>query len=258
MSGLATPLYFSGKGRVLVAKRDANGRPLAFARFADCAGAKMELGNSTTDIYEDETGDNLLAAQIPGQKSAKLTLTCKQFTKVSAALGFYSEPITLEAGTVTGETFPTDLQAGDEIALRYGNVTDLVITDSTGTPKTMTKDTEYQENSLIFGNVGILKDATTGTYTEPLKAAYSYATADVVPLFSTTPEDRYIRIEGLNNAENKAPVLIEIFKGRCQPFSSVDWIGQQAANQDLAVGCLYDPLNASNANYGKFARVTFL
>lgn len=255
---LDTPQYFSGQGVVKVAKRGPTGRPLAFATFADCSAAKLEMKANLTDIFEDQTGDKLLAAQIPGQKSVNLTLTCKQFTKVSAALGFYSQPLSIVAGTATGEVFPTGLQAGDEIALKYGNVSNLVITDSTGTPKTMTKDTQYQENSLIFGNVGILQDMTTGAYLEPLKAAYSYGAADSFPMFSQTPEDRYVRIEGLNAAESNAPVLIEIYRGKPQPFSSVDWIGEAAANQDLAIGCLYDPLNAANANYGKFARVTFL
>lgn len=258
MSGLSLPQYYSGQGRVLVAKRDSNGRPLAFARFADCSAAKMPLSSDTTDIFEDETGNKVLAAQIPGQKKTSLTLTCKQFTKISAALGFYSDPVSIEEGTVTGEKFPTGLMAGDEIALKYGNVSDLVITDSTGTPKTLTKGTEYKENSLTFGNVGILKDKTDGSYTEPLQAAYSYAAADSFPMFTQVPEERYIRIEGLNVAESSKPVLIEVYRGRPKPFSSIDWIGQSAANEDLEIGCLYDALNASNANYGGFARVTFL
>jgi len=255
---LDTPQYFSGQGRVLVAKRGVTGRPLAFALFADCSAAKLELKNNTTDIYEDQTGNKLLAAQIPGQKSGTLTLTCKQFSKTSAALGFYSAPLSIAAGTVTGEVLPTGLQAGDEIALKYGNVSDLVLTDSTGTPKTLTNGTEYKENSLIFGNVGILEDMTAGSYIEPVKAAYSYEAADSFPMFTQMPEDRYIRIEGLNVAESNAPVLIEVYRGKPQPFASVDWIGEAAANEDLAIGCLYDSLNAADATYGGFARVTFL
>lgn len=255
---LALPQYYSGQGRVLVAKRGTNGRPLAFALFADCSAAKMPLSADSTDIFEDQTGNKVLAAQIPGQKKSTLTLTCKQFTKTSAALGFYSEPVSLVTGTVTAEAFPTDLQAGDEIGLKYGNVSDLVVTDSTGTPVTLTKGTQYKENSLVFGNVGILQDATDGTYTEPLKAAYSYGAADSFPMFTKSPEERYIRIEGLNAAENNAPVLIEVYRGKVQPFSEIDWIGQTAANEDLAIGCLFDSLNAADANYGGFARVTFL
>lgn len=255
---LDLPQYFSGQGRVLVAKRSALGRALAFALFADCSAAKMELKSNMTDIYEDQSGDKLLAAQIPGQKSGTLTLTCKQFTKTSAALGFYSAPLSIVAGTVTGEVLPPGLQAGDEIALKYGNASNLIITDSTATPKTLTKGTEYKENSLVFGNVGILEDMTAGAYVEPLKAAYGYAAADSFPMFTQMPEDRYIRIEGLNAAESNAPVLIEVYRGKPQPFASVEWIGEAAANEDLAIGCLYDSLNAADANYGGFARVTFL
>ena len=255
---LALPQYYSGQGRVLTAKRSALGRALQFALFADCSAVKMPLSADTTDIYEDMTGNKVLAAQIPGQKKSSLTITCKQFTKTSAALGFYSDPISLTTGTVTGEQLPADLQPGDEIGLEHGNVSELVITDSTGTPKTLTKDTQYKENSLVFGNVGMLQDKTAGTYQEPLFAAYSYGAADSFPMFTKTPEERYIRIEGLNAAENNAPVLIEVYRGKVQPFASIDWIGQSAANQDLTVGCLFDSLNAADANYGGFARVTFL
>jgi len=41
-----------------------------------------------------------------------------------------------------------------------------------------------------------------------------------------------------------------------QAIDKIFW--QAAANEDLAIGCLYDSLNAADANYGGFARVTFL
>jgi hypothetical protein len=250
--------YFSGQGRILVAKRLATGRPGAFSLLADCSSAKLELKVDQENIQESMSGERLVAKVLDKAKSATLTVTCKQFSKTSVALGFYSDPLSIVAGSVTGEAFPLDLAAGDEIGLNYGNVSDLVITDSTGTPLTMTKDTQYAENSLVFGNVGILQDAATGGYTEPLLAAYSYAAADSFPMFSKTPEERYIRIEGLNTAEDDAPVLIEMYNGKAAPFSSVDWISDSASNQDIPFNLLYDPLNATNANYGKFGRVTFL
>lgn len=250
--------YFSGQGRVLVAKRQANGRPLAFSLFCDCSAAKLAMKVDQEKIQESMSGDRLTAKLLNKAKDATLTVTCKQFSKTSAALGFYSTPLSIVAGSVTGEVFPTGLQAGDEIALAFGNASNLVITDSTGTPLTMIKGQQYQENSLIFGNVGILQDAANGAYVEPLKAAYSYEAADSFPMFSDDPEERYIRIEGLNTAEDNAPVLIEMYNGKAAPFSSVDWISDSASNQDVPFELLYDPINALNANYGKFGRVTFL
>lgn len=255
---LTTPQYFSGQGRVKVAKRLPSGRPGPLMLLADCSSAKFEPKVDVEKIKESMTGQRLTAKRNETGKDVTFTVTCKQFSKTSVALGLYSELVSITAGTVTAEAFPTGLAAGDEIALEHGNVSNLVLIDSTGTPKTLVKDTDYAENSLVFGNVGILRDPTTATLTEPILAAYSYAAADSFPMFSKSPEERYIRIEGLNTVEEDAPVLIEIYKGKAAPFSSVDWISDSASNQDIAFDCLFDPLNGADPNFGYFGRVTFL
>lgn len=252
---LDTPQYFSGQGRILVAKRQINGRPGAFALFADCSAAKFSPKVDTEEIDESMTGQRLTARILEKKKSAALTVTCKQFTKTSATLGFYSQSTTIASGSVTGELLPPGLVAGDEVGLAHGNVSALVITDSAGTPATAVLGTNYKLNSAVFGNVGII---TPGALEQPFKAAYSYAQAETYPIFSQTPEERYVRIEGLNTAEDNAPVLIEYYMAKPAPFSSVDWISDSASNQDVDFNLLYDPLNGLDPNFGFFGRVTFL
>jgi len=77
------------------------------------------------------------------------------------------------AGTVTAELLPT-VAEGEVVYLRNPLATNIVLTDSTGAPVTLIKDTHYTTaseptNRIVFKNV-------TGLV-QPFKAAYSFAAA---------------------------------------------------------------------------------
>jgi hypothetical protein len=252
---LESPVYFSGQGRVLVAPRLPSGRPGAFRFLCDCPGAKFDQSTDVEKIKESVTGQRLTAKRLYKGKELNVTIQCKQLSRANLSMGFYSAPQDIAAGTVTGEVAPLDLVADDEVGLDFGAVSDLVITDSAVGPATLVEGTDYQITSAGHGTYKILDP--TG-FTQPFKQAYSYGDQLQYPLFTGLPPERYLRIEGLNTAEDDQPVLIEVYRFASDPFASIDWINDASASFELKGEAEYDALNGADPTLGYFGRVKFL
>lgn len=159
------------------------------------------------------------------------------------------------AGSVTGELFPNPVAVGDVIKLdKPYNVSDLVITDSSGTPVTL--DPEHYDAFLEHGSIELLSLPTTPGLTQPFKAAYKQAGARQVAFFNAAPKLIQLRYEGINLAENNEPVIVEFYKVSTAPLQELALItsGNDLAGMNFDAECLADPSRPANGPLGRFGR----
>ena len=162
-----------------------------------------------------------------------------------------------EAGTVTAELLRNPVAAGDEVALENPGVSDVVITDSTGTPATI--DPEHYELDPAYGNILFLSLPDPAP-TMPLKAAYTYAANKSVSFLSAPQQQVALRYEGINLAEGGAPVIVELYKlspGLLQELALIT-DGNDVAGMQVTGSVLLDSSKSATGPYGQYGRIVQL
>jgi hypothetical protein len=92
--------------------------------------------------------------------------------------------------------------------------------------------------------------------TWPLKAAYNYAAFRQVPFFNRAQPILQVRYEGVNLAENEAPVIVEFFKVSSDPMQSWALIqnGNELAGNAFTLNPLADTARPETGALGRFGR----
>ena len=166
-----------------------------------CANSKLSItmSRSTKDVKESCSGNKLTIAQIETEKSAEVALDMADFDNEMLAYALGGTLSAITGSTVTAEVFPT-VAVGDTVALKYTDVSSVVITDSAGTPATLVAGTNYTIESAAHGMISIVN---LGSYTQPLKAAYTYAAQGNVVGFNNTGVEKGIVYDGINTQDGK-------------------------------------------------------
>ena len=246
-------MYFSGQGRVYLAPATA-GVPGAFRYVGNCPVLNVALETDVLEHKESTSGQRLTDLRIIRGKSSKFNFTIEEFNKDNLALACYGAASSISGSTVSAQTFPT-VVVGDYVELTHPDVSSLVITDSAGTPATATLGTHYEITSAKHGTVKIL---SLGSFTQPFKAAYSYATRTNINMLTQGFADRWVKFDGLNTVDSNRPVLIDLYKVNFDPAGQQDWINDDIMKCELAGGVLYDSTKEADTVLGQFGRIQLL
>lgn len=252
-------MYFRGQGKVLIGKRNSTtGVAQALRYVGKTSEVNVGLQVQTQTRKESETGQRLPALRYSTDNSASLEFKIEDATKENWGFAFRGTPAQIAAGTVTGEVQPTGIVVGDLLRTAKPDISSLVVTDSTGSPKTLTAATNYSIFNARTGSVQILDLTTGGPFVQPFKFAYSNALADNVPFFNTADTEWWFRFEGLNDVDSGRPVLVELYKCYFDPAQSFPLKGDAPATFDIKGSPVYDDTKVADAVLGQFGRVVLL
>lgn len=245
---------FSFQGKVWLADRSPTGKPLALRWVDDAAELQIKLNADKSERTESYTGNRLTKAVLSKSKKASLSLKLNAATKENLALALYGTAAVVTTGTVTAEVFPTGLMVGDTVKLDHSKVSSVVLTDSAGTPATLTSGTDYSlESDGAPGLVNILNLGAT-PYTQPFKAAYSYAAGVDVAMFTQQAPEKYLVMDGINTVSGER-VVARLYLVRFDPASQLDLINSDFSDLSLTGDVLYDELNAIDPTLGGFGKL---
>ncbi len=241
---------FSFQGIVRLAERLPGGKPGKLRDVGDAPVCTVELATTTENRTESRSGNRLTSATLQTGKEATISLTLNWANGENLALGMYGRISNTAAGSVTGEVLPSGLVAGDEIALAHGGVSALVITDSAATPATV-PGANY---SLESANGGVVKILDIGAFTQPFKAAYSHTASVDATMFTETPPERYLFLDGINTVDNSA-VLVDLYRVKFNPAGSIPLINEGFGQLELTGVVLFDSEAAADTALGGFGRM---
>lgn len=241
---------FSFQGKIWLGERLANGKPGALRWVDDAAKVQLKLTQDKSERTENFSGLRLTSAVLSKAGKAEFSITLNAASADNLALATYGSKAAVTGGTVTGEVLPQDLATGDVVALDHRNISALALTDSTGTPVTLTAGTNYDVESADGGLVAI--KATTGT--QPYKAAYTYGDGVNVAMFTQPAPERYLLLDGIDTVSNER-VLVRLYRCRFDPASQLDLINDDFGTLELGGSVLYDTVNAGDAALGGFGRI---
>jgi hypothetical protein len=242
---------FSFQGKVWAGSRLSNGKLSKPLWCGNVSPMTLQMATETTNKMESFSGNRLQYGRLSRGKTATLNMTFDEFLPQNVALGLWATPIDVAGSTVSAETFENGLAVGDFVRLEHPFVSSLVVTDSAGGPATLTAGTDYRLDSA---NGGLIEILSLGSYTQPFKAAYSYAARDSFTLFTAAPPERYILLDGINT-ETDEPVMVTLYRCKFDPVSDLGLIHEEYGSLPLTGSVLYDIVNAANANLGGFGRI---
>jgi hypothetical protein len=244
---------FSFQGKVYLGMRGADGKPQALRWVDDSSQLQVKLSTDTEERQESYSGNRLTSVRLQKAKKAEFTLVLNAFSKQNLALGLYGSALDVATGTATAEAFPTGLAVGDVVALDHRDVSTVVITDSTATPKTLVEGTDYSIESAPGGLVKLLALGSPA-YTQPFKAAYSYAASVRLPMFTAGIPERYLVFDGINTVDNSR-VRVRLYRAVFDPADTLDMITDALSSLSLKGSVLFDSVNVADANLGGFGRI---
>lgn len=249
---MAQDTYFYGQGKVFLAPIIA-GILGAWRWIGDVSSLKLSLDLEKVEVKESYSGQKGLARSFPTGKTSTLTAILHSLVPENLALTLFGKSLTTPGGTVTGEVLPNNMKAGDVIMLARQGVSNVVITDSAGGPATL--DPKHY-NVSQHGTFELLS-LPAPPPTQPFKAAYSYAETKAVGMFTAPQPLVALRYDGINLAENGAPVVFELYRMATDPLKELAFItdGNTVAGMEVVGGVLIDPTKPANGDMGQFGRI---
>lgn len=245
-------MLFSLQGKILIGARLPTGKPGALFWVGNVPEATIALATETTDKTESFSGNRLSYGRLQTSKSGTINLTLDEWSKRNLGLGLYGLSANTVGGSVSAESLPLALVAGDQVRLARQYASALVITDSAGVPATVPAG-----NYVLGGlNAAIVEFLNVGAFVQPFKAAYTYAGYDSLDAFTQASPERYCVFDGINT-ETGTPVLIDLYRVRFDPISELPLINSEYGALPMAGSILYDALNDDAGSVtGGFLRIT--
>jgi hypothetical protein len=254
-------MYFRGQGKLYIGTRDTLGNPQALRWVGNCPELKLGLQVDNIEHKESYSGQALTDLKIPKGKSTSLNFTLEDFNKDNLAMALYGVALSVAAGTaITGEVLGgtpaiTTLAVGQVFTSAKRNVGGtVVLKDSTGSPKTLTLNTNYTLEP-ISGTITLIDITTGGPFVGPLKLDYTPGISTEIGMFNTPMSDLFLRFVGMNSADSGKVVSCDLYKVNINPTKELSLITDDMAQLQIEGSALLDPTKPSSATLGQFGAI---
>jgi hypothetical protein len=242
---------FSFQGKVYLGTRLAGGLPGPLRDVGDAPKCDVSLATESEERKESRTGQRLVSARLQTGKSATVALTLNWANADNLSLGLYGTKLAVASGAVTDEALPDDLAVGDLVALKYGGISAVTVNDSAGTPAPLTAGTHYRIDSA---NGGVLEILNLGSFTQPFTVDYTHTASADVAMFTATPPERYLFLDGINTVDN-SPVRVHLYRVKLDPMATLPLINEGFGSIEMTGSVLYDDEAAEDASLGGFGKI---
>jgi len=248
--------YFSGQGKLYVADRDAEGYAKGFKYLGNVPSLAVNLTTDQVEHQESTSGQRLVDAVMIAKKSAEVQFDIEEFTANNIARALFGVSATITGTSVTGESLnAVGLVAGDFFQTKNPKISAVAVKASAGSPATLTLGTDYAIDSADHGTIKLLN---AGSYVQPFKVDYTFATYSNVPMFTEALVDRWLKFDGLNTVDSNRAVRVELYKFNLYPMESWNLLSNDFAKWTIKGRALYDAAHAADSVLGGFGRVLFI
>lgn len=253
--------YYFGHGKGAIGTRNTStGAPGIFdIELAEID--EISLSLSTEKVEHMSKRLSIASKDLSIVKS--MAMVGKIVTSISTTallkLGLYGSTATVAGGSFAATAYASGLAVGDIVAHPTGKtrLTSIVITDSTGSPVTLTLGVNYEIYDAAAGLIKIL-DITTGSPVQPLKIAGTEAAGTSVGFMTQRIYERCLWFSGINIADNDKPCIVKLHKMQISPFK--EWTllnsGNEVNKYEFEFECLKDTLLAADATLGQYGSYT--
>ena len=255
-------MKFQGRGLLKAAIRDNAGNYGMQFDFGCLDELKLGLKADTFTHIEKCSGADGIDYRGDKSLDGSISFTFTEFQRKAIAQALRAQFRSLsgdKTGSITGETInATTIVIGDNYRTKRGGASTVVITDSAGSPATVsnTMYTVNADSSITFNNTWAV-----GALILPLKVAYTYAEANYLSFFTTGTVELAMRFEGLNKANSLSVVTGELYRVILDPTSDFDFLPDEIGKYPMNGTMLIDnskPVGGVLGQYGRIMDATFV
>ncbi|HRJ90429.1 MAG TPA: hypothetical protein PLX39_17265 [Pyrinomonadaceae bacterium] len=247
--------YFLGRGCVYIGERSASG---AFNKVQEfhCPELEVEVTNEKAEHYNSCNALKVKDLSIATQVDAKCRMVLDTHDPKILAIALGGEYTEIETGaTFSALPFPAAIVAGDILPVpgAYTNLASLTITDSAGSPATLTAGTNYTADL----NKGLVTFINVTGFTQPFKAAGAENDPlDAVSIGTVEQIERFIRFVGVNIATDaNTPVTLDLWRASINPSKfQIKNEGNEVARYEFEPMLLSDPNAPFSEDFGTYGR----
>lgn len=249
-------LYF-GHGEAWAATRTAGGLASDF----DLALPEI---NSLSISIEREVVEHVSKRTSIASKDLKVsrlmtmsgTLNVSTHSKEMLALYLYGNVAADAGGSFTDVAFADTTIVNNQIVPLPNDIThasSIVIKDSTGSPITLTLDTDY---SIVDADAGLIKFLDISGHTQPYLASGTEGAGSSVGLLTQRVYEKWFRFKGINIANEDAVVVVDLYRVQFNPASQWQLLndGSDVNSYEIEFEALVDTTKAVDATLGRHGR----
>lgn len=251
--------YASFQGRILLGERRSDGKPPLLRWVGDNSSAEFSFSPNVQRYRENWTGNRTTALTMTEELTASLNTTLLQINNRNLQLLLQGDEHNQDTDAVTGHVIADTLPvAGDIVLLGAFDLTNVVITDSSVTPKTLELGTNYLLNAKA-GQIEILDMDTDGPFVAPLKAAFTPGEIKYVKMLTTSEKEWWLRVEGKNTAVAGHPqCIVDFYRWKSAPTTGMPMINPQRLEAQVQGELMIDDTKAVDDEFGQFGRMVLL
>lgn len=227
---------FRGQGKLYFAER-VGGKPTGFEFAGNVKELMLEPSVETKEHRETQTGNNSIDKVIETSLGVKISATFESFERKNLQRMIYGQIIDTEAGVITAESQTAYL--GKSISLENINAQTIDSITDVGGATTYTEGVDYEIENLPASMICIL-DGGTITEGQELEVNYTIGESEQIGAFTGVNKEYFLRFNGLNDAESRNPVVIEIPKARFEPVGDIPLINDDFAEYKVSGNALFD------------------
>ena len=246
--------YFIGKGRLFFAtKSTSTGLPTDFTWLGNVPKLTLSTNQADVEHKESYSGFNFTDMVIATGQKASASFTVEEFTRQNLSYFLFGTSSTITAASVTSETVTAKL--GGYVPVANINITTWTSLVLGSAPATVyTNGTDYtidlKSGMIFFPSSSTIADGAS------LRANYSFGAIERISGFTANQNPTYwLRFNGLNQAENNNPVIIDIYNFRPKPVGSIELITEDFSQLDIEGMALYEDRMTDNTTDGRFFRI---
>jgi hypothetical protein len=242
----------SFQGAIYLAKNNSSGNPGPLWWVGNCPKAELAPSVERRKHRESFSGNRQIDRTRFKSRDAILNLTLEDISKDNIAVGLLGKKVTTAGGSITAETFQT-AAVGSVLKLKYPNASSIVITDSAGSPATLTLNTHYK---ILNAKTGLIEILSLGAFTQPFKAAYTAAAVSVITGMEGDDADEYYLFCDLVNTEPSTDqaIGIEIYRCQIDPTKLLALINEDAGTFDIECSVMRELTRATDSEFGGYFR----
>jgi hypothetical protein len=242
---------FSGQGKVLVGLRNSNGTPGLLRWLGNASVFTLAPSEDTEERNESYSGNRLPLRKLTRSRKAALSIKFDEWTNDNLALGMVASVTAVSAGSqITNYTFPTGAKVGHSLVVPHKNLSGVAIKDSSGSPKTLTADTNYRLDAFA-GSAELLDITTGGAFVQPFKMDFTPGAYTKMGALNQSAPELYVRFDGINT-DDGSRVIGDFYRVNMRLMKELVLISDNFVDFDLEGSLLADPTKAANSADGQF------
>jgi hypothetical protein len=234
---------YIGKGKVFLAK--LNDEKLRYV--GNCDKVELSFSEETKELKDFSQAGGGVVNSVSRIDKVEIALNLFDYSPINLAMAMYGEASTFAGGNVVGEAhmgFKDHL-----IRLEHSHIRHVAVSDvNSDVVYQEGKDYEVLSSGILITEKGRIADSTA------LIINYQYVSTDIIQALVNSGGEYHFLFDGLNEAQSGKKVVLDIYRVKFTPTSSLSFIGDDFGSLELKGIALAD-ITKTGAGTSRYFKV---